>query len=85
MPLATVCFRYRPASLAGRDDPATGEKLDQWNAAILEQVNRTGRYYLSSTRLRDRFALRVSLGNPRQTPSHVTGCWDALQDAAGRV
>jgi aromatic-L-amino-acid decarboxylase len=85
VPLATVCFRYRPARLVPRDDRATAERLDRWNAAILEQVNRGGRFYLSGTRLRDRLALRVALGNPRTEPRHVTACWEALNRAARDV
>jgi aromatic-L-amino-acid decarboxylase len=85
VPLATVCFRYRPALLSGRDDAETRGRLDQWNAGILDEVNRSGRFYLSHTRLRDRFTLRVALGNPRAESRHVKGCWEALNDAARRV
>jgi aromatic-L-amino-acid decarboxylase len=85
VPLSTVCFRYRPQSLVGRDDEATRQQLDAWNAGILNEINRSGRYYLSHTRLRDRFALRVALGNPRAQQRHVEGCWEALNEAACRV
>jgi len=69
------------ARLAGREEAAS-EQLDSHNAAILEHVNRNGRFYLSHTRLRGRFTLRVSLGNPRAGQRHVRGCWNALRDAA---
>ena len=85
VPLATVCFRYRPARLAAADDAATRRLLDDSNLALLEAVNRTGRYYLSHTRLAGRVSLRVALGHLRTEPRHVEGCWRALNDAARRL
>lgn len=81
VPFSTVCFRYRPASTASDAD----ERLDRWNAAILDEVNRSGRIYLSHTRLRDRFTLRVALGNPRARPAHVELCWELLRRAAAAL
>jgi aromatic-L-amino-acid decarboxylase len=85
VPLSTVCFRYRPAALGQRDDAATHRRLDRWNEDILNEINRSGRYYLSNTRLLERFTLRVALGNPRAEQSHVEGCWKALRDSARRI
>jgi len=73
VPLATVCLRYRDAP----DD-----RLDALNEAILARVNASGRIFLSHTRLRDRFTLRVSIGNPRTTEAHLDLCWRLLQEAA---
>jgi aromatic-L-amino-acid decarboxylase len=75
VPFATVCFRHRPANLAGAD-------LDAHNARLLESVNRSGRVYLSGAPLGGRFALRVSIGNPRTTDEHLDACWEELQRAA---
>jgi aromatic-L-amino-acid decarboxylase len=80
-PFALVCFRYRPG---GADDPGRAGHLDELNEAILDRVNRSGRYYLSSTRLDGRFILRLALGNPRAELRHVEGCWEALRQAARR-
>jgi len=79
VPFSTVCFRYRPADA---NDPA---QLDRWNERILEQVNRSGRIFLSHTKLRDRFTLRVALGNPRTRRHHVSACWKLLRDASAGV
>lgn len=74
-PFATVCFRHTPPGLAE-------DALDRHNAAILEGVNARGRFYLSHARLRGRFTLRVSIGNPRQTEEHVAACWRELCEVA---
>ena len=85
VPLSTICFRFRPASLSGRDDEATRKQLDAWNAEILDQINGSGRFYLSSTRLRECFTLRVALGNPRAGRKHVEGCWQLLVEIGSRI
>jgi aromatic-L-amino-acid decarboxylase len=78
-PFATVCFRFRP------ETPAEAADVDRVNQAILDEVNRSGKIFLSHTRLNDRFTIRVSIGNPRQTMDHVRACWTLLKSAAERV
>jgi aromatic-L-amino-acid decarboxylase len=82
VPFSTVCFRCCPAA-PGATPVASA--TDDLNQAILDAVNETGRYYLSHTRLAERFTLRLSLGNPRATIDHVRGCWEALKDARASV
>lgn len=72
-PFATLCFRYAPE---GVDD------LDRLNEGIMEEVNRSGEIFLSHTKLQDRYSIRVSIGNPRQTIDHVRRCWELLKEAA---
>jgi aromatic-L-amino-acid decarboxylase len=80
VPFSTICFRYRPA---GRDlDDAA---LDALNQAVIDRVNATGRVFLSHTRLRGRFAIRVSIGNLRTEERHVRAAWDLLRDAANQA
>ncbi len=86
VPFSTVCFRHRPAELAGREDePDTRRLLDERNEAIMSRVNESGEIFLSHTRLADRFTIRVSLGNPRQRPEHLARCWTLLKEAARAV
>jgi aromatic-L-amino-acid/L-tryptophan decarboxylase len=60
-PFSTVCFRLR-----GGDDA---------NQALLDQVNASGKIYLSHTRLHDKFVIRFSIGNMRTTEEHVRAAW----------
>ena len=77
VPFSTVCFRWDPDGV-DRDDV-----LDQRNAAIMDAVNRSGDVFLSHTRLRDRFVIRLSIGNIRTQRRHVERAWELLQEAAG--
>jgi aromatic-L-amino-acid decarboxylase len=85
VPFSTVCFRWRPGSLAGREDePEVAAWLDEANAALMDGVNRTGRIFLSHTRLAGRFTIRLAIGNLRTEPRHVALAWQLLQAEAGR-
>ncbi len=86
VPFATVCFRYRPAALAGREDePDVHARLDELNTALMDAVNRTGEVFLSHTRLADRFTMRVAIGNLRTEPRHVARAWELLRAEAANL
>jgi aromatic-L-amino-acid decarboxylase len=74
VPFSVVCFRNRTAS--GED------AMERLNEAIMGRVNRSGRIFLSHTKLRGRYAIRLALGNPRSTMDHLRDCWGLLQEAA---
>jgi aromatic-L-amino-acid decarboxylase len=76
VPFSTVCFRWTGGG--GRPDV----ELDARNAAIMDAVNRSGEVFLSHTRLNDRFAIRVAVGNLRTEPRHVERAWALLREAA---
>lgn len=84
VPFSTICFRVRPRDLAGRGDEVE-PYLDSLNEALLEAVNRTGQAYLSHTRLRGKFALRLAIGNLRTTEKHVARAWGLLKEHAARL
>jgi aromatic-L-amino-acid decarboxylase len=74
VPFSVVCFRARPG---GRQ--LTDSELDTLNEKLLEAVNATGEVFLSHTRLHDRFALRLAVGNLRTTERHVARAWKLLK------
>ncbi|MDT8340166.1 MAG: pyridoxal-dependent decarboxylase [Longimicrobiales bacterium] len=74
-PMATPVFRYAPGGV----EPAA---LDDLNQRILDRVNAGGVAFLSHTRVVDRLALRLSIGNLRTTRAHLARTWAALQAAA---
>ena len=80
VPFSTVCFRHVPPALAG-DEGA----LDAHNAAIMDAANRTGEVFLSHTKLRGRFTIRLAIGNLRTEERHVARAWELLRHAAEEV
>ena len=75
-PFSTICFRAHPQ---GVDDEAVLERL---NAEIMEAANATGQIYISHTRLKGKFTLRLAIGNLRTTEKHVADAWQLLQEQA---
>jgi aromatic-L-amino-acid decarboxylase len=70
-PFSVVCFRH--------------EGPDALNEAILERVNTSGDAYLSHTRLRGRYVLRLAVGHADTTEEDVGAAWSALREAAAEA
>jgi aromatic-L-amino-acid decarboxylase len=73
---STLCFRCCPE---GVDDP------DGFNEQLLEAVNRSGRVYLSHTKLNGHFVLRMAIGNLHTTLEHVKTAWQIIQEKASEL
>ena len=67
-PLSLVCFRLR----AG----------DEASEALLRRVNDSGEAYLSHTRVRGDFVLRLAIGAPATERRHVEAAWALLSRLA---
>ncbi len=78
-PLSVVCFRHRPQRL--RNDIAA---LDAHNQRVVDEINRGGLAFLSTTRLRERVAIRFAIGNARTSLEDVRETWELLQSTARR-
>ncbi len=77
-PFSVVCFRYAPFGL---DEDA----IETLNARILDDVNATGKVFLSHTKIRGRYALRLAIGNIATTREDVALAWQLLREAAATV
>ena len=63
------CFRVRPRG-------GTTTDLDALNERVLARVNAGGRYFISSTRLRGAYSLRICILGYRTTAADVDGLID---------
>ena len=75
---SVVVFRCRPAGL----DTAAVEQL---NGAILERVNASGEVFLSHTRARGSYALRLAIGNIRTSAATIDRAWQLVREAAAEA
>jgi aromatic-L-amino-acid decarboxylase len=74
---STVVFRHHPPGL-------NGNALDDHNARVLERVNGTREVYLSHTRVRDSYALRIAIGNIHTAEVHVRRALEIVKECARR-
>jgi aromatic-L-amino-acid decarboxylase len=63
-----VCFRHRGG--------------DAVNQQLLDTLNASGALYLTHTRLRDHFVLRLAIGAPLTQRTHVEAAWRHIREAA---
>ena len=68
-PLSTVCFRAHPR---GMDDETA---LDDLNERLLQAINQTGEAFLSHTRLRGRFTIRMVISHLRTNEEQINRVW----------
>ena len=59
----------------------TGKRLDEHNTKVLEHVNAAREVYLSHTRVRGSYALRIAIGNIHTTEAHVRRAFDLIKEA----
>lgn len=72
---STVVFRHRGSGLPE-------ERLEEHNTRILTAVNATREIYLSHTRVRGSYALRIAIGNIHTTEAYVRRALDLVKEAA---
>ncbi len=64
--MAVVCFRGLPAGITNE------ESLNTFNERFLNNLNKSGKIFLSHTKLNEKFILRVSFSGLRTEEKHVT-------------
>jgi aromatic-L-amino-acid decarboxylase len=82
-----VCLRYEPAEARG-DGAGDAERramLDELNAGIVDEINRSGRAFISHTVTGDGYVIRVSIGNIHTTRADVEALWGTLTETADRL
>ena len=49
---------------------------------LLERLNATGEVFLSHTRVKGRYGLRLAIGNLRTREAHVARAWELIRQLA---
>ena len=78
-PLATVCFRQ----VAGGRGQGAGD-VDALNERLLARINATRKLFLTGTRLKGKYALRLALGHLTTTEADVRKAWELIQEVASQ-
>lgn len=72
--LNTVCFRYEPPGYEG--------DLNALNADLLDRLNSSGKLYLTHTKLRDAYTLRLVAGQTDTAERHILQTFDFIVKTA---
>jgi aromatic-L-amino-acid/L-tryptophan decarboxylase len=73
---SVIVFRFRPPG------PHSAEALESANVEVLQRVNASGEAFLSHTKVRGTYALRLAIGNVRTERRHVERVWQLARQAA---
>ena len=79
VPLNIVCFHYKPSNIKDLD------QLNQINATMLERLNRTGKLYMTHTKLNGVYTLRLVVGQTYVEQHHVDSAWKLIKDIAASI
>lgn len=72
--LQTICIRHTPPNLKG-------DALDEYTLRWVNNINQSGKAFMSPSLLDGRWMVRVSIGVESTTREHVAYLWEILQDA----
>jgi aromatic-L-amino-acid decarboxylase len=84
VPFSLVCFRAR-TRVEGESEESRFARLDALNESLMNNVNAAGQIFLSHTRLRGAFTLRLAVGNIRTSEAHVRRAWELLNEELRRL
>lgn len=76
-PLSTTCFRAVPKE--------PGKDIDRYNETLMDAVNRTGRFFISHTRLNNRFVIRHVVSGVRIGERHIRDFISCLIETKARL
>ncbi len=76
VPLNTVCFRYKPQQIKNRDE------LNHLNEILLTQINKTGKLYLTHTKLNGNYVIRMVTAQTNVQEDHILRAWDIIKETA---
>jgi len=85
VPFSTVVFQFRPKTLAKSDGTWSETEVNDANERLLNAVNHTGKAFLSHTKLRGKFGIRMAIGNLKTNWEDVSETWKLIQEEAGAL
>jgi len=80
VPFSTLVFRFVPEK-ASLDEA----EIDRLNEKLMEAVNQTGKVFLSHTKVRAKFGIRLAIGNLKTTWEDILLVWKIVQQEAAKL
>ncbi|MFC1555182.1 pyridoxal phosphate-dependent decarboxylase family protein, partial [candidate division KSB1 bacterium] len=77
VPFSVICFRLNPS---GKN--LNEEEIEKINTKLMNEVNKTGKIYISHSKLKGKYTLRFAIGNFKTTENDVISAWDLIEKTA---
>lgn len=74
-----TCFRWRPPHITEE------EELNEWNEHLLDTINKSGKLFLSHTKVMGKYALRMVIGQTYVEKSHVRKAIATIRTLAAEI
>lgn len=78
VPFSTVCFRFNPR---GKRE----QELNKLNEELLDKINKSGKIFLSHTKLNGKFTIRLTIGSIRHEKRHIVEAWDLIKTLSNEL
>jgi aromatic-L-amino-acid decarboxylase len=85
VPFSTLAFRFCPKTLTKSDGTWSDPEINTLNERLLNAVNQSGKTFLSHTKLRGKFAIRMAIGNIKTNWEDVSETWKLVQQEANHL
>lgn len=82
VPFSTLVFRFCPNKSVNGNESRADLEINNLNEKLLEAVNETGQVFLSHTKLRGKFGIRLAIGNLKTTWEDVSSAWEIIEKKA---
>ncbi|MDP4115369.1 MAG: pyridoxal-dependent decarboxylase [Bacteroidota bacterium] len=78
VPFSTVCFRYNPGNM-------NEEQLNSINKKIMDNLNKSGKIYLSHTKLKEKYVIRLVVAGFYQKQEHIMKAWKLIKETVSNL
>jgi aromatic-L-amino-acid/L-tryptophan decarboxylase len=69
--LNLICFRYNPGNISE-------DQLNELNEKLLSRINKSGKIYVSHTKLNGKYTIRMVIANTNIEMEHLTKAWSTI-------
>lgn len=82
VPFSTLVFRFCPSKSVKGNESRSESEINNLNEKLLEAANETGQVFLSHTKLRGKFGIRMAIGNLKTTWEDISSAWEIIEKKA---
>ncbi|PKL81585.1 MAG: amino acid decarboxylase, partial [Ignavibacteriae bacterium HGW-Ignavibacteriae-3] len=79
VPFSTICFRAKPEGWNDED------KINGLNEKLINQINLTGKVFITHTKLNGKFTIRLVVSGLRTEEKHIELAWNVIKESLLKI